>query len=122
MTTKTKLTYEQRLAQWADARLFRQVDWMAYELPGHRCDACGSNKVINFRKIEDLEGNQYFVGSNCYFKLWRLDEATWQCYKQTPGIQDWIKQNQHLIPPFQTWHTWESMLEIYLEQKEKGGD
>jgi len=70
MTTKHRQTYQERLEAFANSRIFHQIDVGVF-IPanGHRCDCCGSAAPKTLVHLEDIEGNRYLVGYDCYRNL-----------------------------------------------------
>src|SRR4030042_6609635 len=114
VTTTRKTAYEQRLADFADSRIFHEVGacGTGYELLGQRCEACGSPAVKHFRMLEDISGARYFVGVECYMHLRKASSEWPQVKEHGRAFELWVQENEKLC---RFLHTWQC-LEIYLQQ------
>ena len=103
--------YLERLKQFANARIFREVDFV-WDANGHKCDACGSAAPKKLRLIEDISGNRYQVGNECYMHL-RLAFDEWPEVKRLGrAFELWVKQTEASIGYRHTWQ----LVELYKHQ------
>jgi hypothetical protein len=114
---KPRLSYEEKLATFADGRLFHEVEpGMVHEANGQKCQACGSAAPKMLRLIEDMSGNKYLVGSNCCLALHTIpDDKYWEAFKAIgKPIERWIQENKAQLQhkPYFMW------LELYLKNSE----
>jgi hypothetical protein len=106
-------TYQQRLDEFVDARIFYEP------VPGHfppadglRCQACGSPAPKHLRLVEDISGNRYLVGQECYFQL-RKAFSEWPEVKRLGrAFEIWIRENESTFKCRQTWQ----LVELYKQQ------
>jgi hypothetical protein len=117
---KTKrVSYEEKLAIFAGGRLFHEVEaGVTHDANGLRCQACGSAAPKRLRNIEDMAGNRYLVGNDCYFALKTIpDDIYWEAFKAIGRpIELWIEENKAQLgyKPYFMW------LEKYLENPDRG--
>ena len=117
---KTKrVSYEEKLAIFAGGRLFHEVKaGITYDANGQGCQACGSKAPKILRHLEDMAGNEYFVGGDCCLNLKTIpDDEYWELFKAIGRpIELWIEKNkaQLVYKPYFMW------LEKYLEKTKRG--
>ncbi len=117
MSVKAKEPYAERLEAFANARIFHEPrPGLFAPANGARCQACGSPAPQHLRLIEDIEGNQYLIGQECYFHL-RKAFSEWPDVKRLGrAFELWIKQTAALSNR-QTWQ----LVELYQNSEDKAG-
>jgi hypothetical protein len=105
--------YQQRLDEFANSRIFYEPEAGYFEdANGMRCQACGSAAPKHLRLLEDINGQRYLVGQECYLAL-RKAFSEWSEVKRLGrDFELWIKQNQ---ARFEYKHTWQ-LVELYKQQ------
>jgi len=109
----SRLPYEEKLAKFADSRLFHEVEpGLFQEANGQRCQACGSAAPKHLRLIEDISGARYLIGQECYFHLRKAFDEWPEVKRLGRAFELWIKGNETLCK-FR--HTWQ-LVELYQQQ------
>ena len=112
----SRFPYEERLANFADGRLFHEVEpGLFQEANGQRCQACGSAAPRHVRLIEDISDNRYLVGQECYFHLRKAFEEWPEVKRLGRAFELWIKQNEFSFKFKPTWQ----LVELYIEREAK---
>lgn len=69
----TTISYEKRLAAFADGKRLRRFRGYLRSPGDTTCDACGSSLPSYLHALRDVRaGRDYFVGRNCFVQLWQL--------------------------------------------------
>lgn len=115
MSQRTRLrrpTYQERLREFADARIFYEPQGgLTVDAEGRRCQACGSAAPKKLRLLEDISGNQYLVGNECYFALRKAFDEWPEVKRLGRAFELWIKENE---AAFKFRHTWQ-LVELYKQ-------
>jgi len=114
-----RVSYEEKLAIFAGGRLFHEVKaGVTHDANGRRCQACGSAAPKILRHIEDMAGNRYLVGNDCYFALKTIpDDTYWEAFKVIGRpIELWIEKNKAQLG----YKPYFMILEKYLEGDDRG--
>ena len=68
----TTLSYEERLAFFAEGKRLRRFRGYPRSPGDTTCDACGSSLPSYLHALRDIgAGRDYFVGGNCFIRLWQ---------------------------------------------------
>ncbi len=68
----TSLSYEERLAFFAEGKRLRRFHGYLRSPGDTTCDACGSSLPSYLHALRDVgAGRDYFVGGNCFVRLWQ---------------------------------------------------
>ena len=68
----TTLSYEERLAFFAEGKALRRFRGYLRSPGDTTCDACGSSLPSYLHALRDVgAGRDYFVGGNCFVRLWQ---------------------------------------------------
>ena len=112
-TTKvrpSRFPYEEKLAIFANGRIFYEpIPGHFQDASGQRCQACGSAAPQHFRFLEDIDGNGYLVGQECYFHLRKAFEEWPEVKRLGRAFELWIKQNEFSFRFKPTWQ----LVELY---------
>jgi len=108
--------YEERLAIFAGGRLFHEVEaGVTHDANGLRCQACGSAAPKRLRNMEDINGNRYLVGQECYLQLRKAFDEWPEVKRLGRAFELWIKENEAAL---KNRHTWQ-LVELYIEREAK---
>lgn len=67
----TTLSYEERLAFFAEGKRLRRFRGYLRSPGDTTCDACGSSLPSYLHALRDVGASRdYFVGGNCFVRLW----------------------------------------------------
>lgn len=107
-----KIRYYERLAEFANARIFTEVDFV-WDAGDRRCAACGSAAPKTLRVIEDRDGNRYLVGSECCLCLRTASGSLWEeVLELGRGFELWADARDPIPHMKPLWR----LIETYREQ------
>jgi len=114
-----RASYEERLAIFAGGRLFHEVEaGVTHDANGLRCQACGSAAPKRLRNMEDIDGNSYLIGQECYFHLRKAFNEWPEVKRLGRAFELWIKQNEFSFKLKPTWQ----LVELYIEREAKDAE
>jgi hypothetical protein len=114
-----RASYEERLAIFAGGRVFYEPNPGFFpDANSQRCQACESAAPRHLRLIEDIEGNRYLVGQECYFHLRKAFEEWPEVKRLGRDFELWIKQNEFSFKLKPTWQ----LVELYIEREAKDAE